>query len=89
MAVIEYGKEIICYCYLPGETSDVGKTWKLAKGGWKNRPNDNGDIFECYGFDVDSVTKEYLVETIEYLFSKNWFYNFVEKEKILYTAEYK
>lgn len=88
-AVIKYGKEIICYCYLPGETSDVGKTWKLTKGGWKNRPNDNGDIFECYGFDVDSVTKKYLVETIEYLFSQNWFYDFVEKEKILYTAESK
>lgn len=88
-AVIEYGKEIICYCYLPGETSDVGKTWKLTKGGWKNRPNDNGSIFMCYGFDVDRVTKEYIIETIEYLFSKNWFYDFVKKEKILCTAESK
>ena len=88
-AVLEYGGEIICYCYLPSETSIIGKTWKLTKGGWKNRSNDNGDIFECYGFDVYNVTKKHLVETIEYLFSKNWFYDFVEKEKILCTAESK
>lgn len=86
-AVLEYGGEIICYCYLPSETAIIGKTWKLTKGGWKNRSNDNGDIFECYGFDVYNVTKKHLVETIEYLFSKNWFYDFVEKEKILCTAE--
>mgnify|MGYP004513930319 FL=1 len=87
-AIVECGG-IICYCYLPGKTSDVGKTWELTEGGWKDRPNDNGSIFVCYGFDVDRVTKEYIIETIEYLFSKNWFYDFVEKEKILYTAESK
>ena len=80
-AVVDYVSGM--YCYLPGETSAVGKTWELTKGGWKNRPNDNGSIFACYGFDVDIVTKEYFIESIEYLFSKNWFYNFVEKEKIL------
>ena len=88
-AVVECGGGIICYCYLPGKTSDIGKTWELTKGGWKDRPNDNGNIFTCFGFDVDNVTKEYLVETIEYLCSKNWFYDFVKKEKILCTAESK
>lgn len=88
-AVVECGGGIICYCYLPGKTSDVGKTWELTEGGWKDRPNDNGSIFMCYGFDVDRVTKEYIIETIEYLYSKNWFYDFVEKEKILCTAESK
>lgn len=88
-AVVECGGGIICYCYLPGKTSDVGKTWELTEGWWKDRPNDNGSIFMCYGFDVDRVTKEYIIETIEYLYSKNWFYDFVEKEKILCTAESK
>ena len=88
-AVVECGGGIICYCYLPGKTSDVGKTWELTEGGWKDRPNDNGSIFMCYGFDVDRVTKEYIIETIEYLYSKNWFYDFVEKEKILCTTESK
>lgn len=88
-AVVECGGGIICYCYLPGKTSAVGKTWELTEGGWKDRPNDNGSIFVCYGFDVDRVTKEYIIETIEYLFSKNWSYDFVKKEKILCTAESK
>ena len=88
-AVVECGGGIICYCYLPGKTSAVGKTWELTEGGWKNRPNDNGNIFTCFGFDVDRVTKKYLIETIEYLFSKNWFYDFVKKEKILCIAESK
>lgn len=88
-AVVECGGGIICYCYLPGKTSAVGKTWELTEGGWKDRPNDNGNIFTCFGFDVDRVTKEYITETIEYLFSKNWFYDFVEKEKILCIAESK
>lgn len=30
-----------------------------------------------------------LTESIDYLFSKNWFYDFVKKEKILCTAESK
>ena len=88
-AVVECGGGIICYCYLPGKTSDIGKTWELTEGGWKDRPNDNGSIFMCYGFDVDRVTKEYITETIEYLFSKNWFYDFVTKEKIFCAAESK
>ena len=61
----------------------------IWEGGWKDRPNDNGSIFMCYGFDVDRVTKEYITETIEYLFSKNWFYDFVTKEKIFCAAESK
>ena len=80
-AVVDYIDGI--YCYLPGKTSAVGKTWELTKGGWKNRPNDNGNIYTCYGFDVDDVTKAYIIEEIEYLFSENWFYDFVKKEKIL------
>ena len=80
-AVVDYVSGM--YCYLPGETSAVGKTWELTKGGWKNRPNDNGNIYTCYGFDVDDVTKEFFIGEIEYLFSKNWFYDFVEKEKVL------
>lgn len=86
-AVVDYVGKM--YCYLPGEASAVGKTWELTKGGWRNRPNDDGNIFTCYGFDIDIITKEDFIESIEYLFSKNWFYDFVEKEKILCTAEAK
>lgn len=86
-AVVDYVDRM--YCYLPGEASAIGKTWELTKGGWRNRLNDNGNIFTCYGFDIDIITKEDFIESIEYLFSKNWFYDFVKKEKLLCTAESK
>lgn len=88
-AILEYEGGMICYCYLPDEKSAVGKTWELTKGGWKNRPNDNGNIFSCYGFDIDEVTKEDFIESIDYLFSKKWFFDFVKRNKILCTAESK
>ena len=86
-AVVDYVDRM--YCYLPGEASAIGKTWELTKGGWRNRLNDDGNIFTCYGFDIDIITKEDFIESIDYLFSKNWFYDFVKKEKILCTAESK
>lgn len=55
-AVVDYVDRM--YCYLPGEASAIGKTWELTKGGWRNRLNDNGNIFTCYGFDIDIITKE-------------------------------
>ena len=87
---------MICYCYLPDKTSifsDIvtipGKTWELTKGGWKNWFSNEGRINSCYGFDIDEVTKQDFLESIDYLFSKNWFFDFVKKEKVLCTAESK
>ena len=47
-AVVDYVGRM--YCYLPGESSAIGKTWELTKGGWRNRPNDDGNIFTMLWF---------------------------------------
>ena len=95
-AILKHEGGMICYCYLPDKTSifsDIvtipGKTWELTKGGWKNWFSNEGSIYSCYGFDIDEVTKQDFLESIDYLFSKNWFFDFVKKEKVLCTAESK
>ena len=85
-AIFEYGDGLICYCYLLDEKGFVGKTWELTKGGWEKRPDDSKSIF-CYGLDIEEASKEDVLDSIDYLFEKKWFFDFVKKEKILCTAQ--
>lgn len=71
------------YCFMyDGE--HIGKTWKLTKAGWMVRPDDEmyGNIFDTYGFGIGEVSKEYFFTELEHLLDSNWFYSFVEKEKL-------
>lgn len=87
-AIFEYGDGLICYSYLLDEKGFVGKTWELTKGGWEKRPDDSKSIF-CCGLDIEEASKEDILDSIDYLFEKKWFFDFVKKDKILCKAESK
>lgn len=73
------------YCYLKGDDFlNIRKTWMLTQFGWTERKNTKyGNIFETFRHDIDVVTKEYFINQVKALFSEGWFYDFVEKEKVI------
>lgn len=73
------GTEPTYYSYI-GKEESPEKTWRLTKGGWIDASEEN--IFFAYGFDINTVSKNVFVDTVNELFASHWFYDFVENRKI-------